>query len=104
MQAKKPSRYHRTDLRIVYSQLDDAVVQRGRHPRPDGVEGQALHPSRLGLELGQHGGGQQYGATWHPVGHSSDYPTTMSPNRLVKARQGDYCWVKYDFTGGTERL
>jgi len=39
----------------AYSQLDDAIVQRGRHPRPDGVEGQALDPSRLGLELGQHG-------------------------------------------------
>lgn len=30
-------------------------MQRGRHPRPDWVEGQALDPSRLGLELGQHG-------------------------------------------------
>ena len=40
---------------MQYSQLDDAIVQRGRHPRPDGVEGQALDPSRLGLELGQHG-------------------------------------------------
>ena len=58
MHTKKPSRYHRTDIRILYSQLDDAIVQRGRHPRPDGVEGQALHPSRLGLELGQHGGGR----------------------------------------------
>ena len=46
---------------MIYSQLDDAIVKRGRHPGPDGVEGQALHPSRLGLELGQHGGGRFMG-------------------------------------------
>ena len=57
----KNHRKLRTELRILYSQLDDAIVQRGRHPGPDGVEGQALHPSRLGLELGQHGGGRFMG-------------------------------------------
>ncbi len=40
----------------VVPQLDDAVVQRGQDPGSLRVEGQALHPGGLGLELGQHGG------------------------------------------------
>ena len=31
----------------------------GEDPRPLGVEGQSLDPGRLGLELGQHGGGRE---------------------------------------------
>lgn len=41
----------------VVPELDDAVVQRGEDPGPHRVEGEALHPVRLGLELGQHGSG-----------------------------------------------
>lgn len=39
---------------VGYSQLNDAVVQRGAYPRPDRVEGEALHPCGFALELGEH--------------------------------------------------
>jgi hypothetical protein len=39
----------------VVPELHNAVVKRGEHPGPAGVEGQALHPVALGLELGEHG-------------------------------------------------
>lgn len=39
----------------IYSQLNDAVVQCGAYPRPDRVEGEALHPRGFALELGEHG-------------------------------------------------
>jgi hypothetical protein len=35
--------------------LNDAVVQCGAYPRPDRVEGEALHPRGFALKLGEHG-------------------------------------------------
>ena len=36
----------------IVPQLDNAIVQRRKHPRPAGVEGKAFHPIRLGLKFG----------------------------------------------------
>ena len=47
-------RGHVTGCRAPIGYLDHAVVERGEDPGPVGVEGQPLHPGRLGLELGQH--------------------------------------------------
>ena len=50
-------RGHVRGCRAPIGYLDHAVVERGEHPGPVGVEGQTLHPGRLRLELGQHSPG-----------------------------------------------
>ena len=42
------------ELQPVIPQLDDAVVQRGKHPRARRVERNRLYPVTLGLELSFH--------------------------------------------------
>jgi len=48
---KQRRRTHKKERNV---QLDDSVVQRRAHPRPDGVEGQPFDPGRFAFEFRQH--------------------------------------------------